>query len=81
MEDFKKVFTRMATKYTEYVEEKIVSQSKLRKEEGKEVVSIDSAYKEAITLMNEVRTANVIAVTLTRMNTKENEEHAKYSAN
>lgn len=74
MDEFKKNFTKVATNYAKYVDNKIETQS----QEGKYT---DNANYEAIMLMNEVRTVNVIAVTLTRLNKKQNEEHAMLSAN
>lgn len=68
MEEFKKVFQKMAISYVEYVQKKI--------DECKtQTTTNDDANNMSITLMNEVRTANVVAVTLTRMNQQENEEH------
>ena len=82
MEDFKKIFTKMATGYAKYVERKIEAQNQCGNAPEKDGdIYIDSANNEAITLMNEVRTVNVVAVTLNRMNTKENGENAYYSAN
>ena len=72
MKDFKEIFEAMATEYVEYVTEKI--------EKQKNITNCDTD-QETMILMNEVRTANVIAATLTRMNAITDKEHALYSAN
>ena len=57
MEEFKKVFQKMAISYVEYVQKKI--------DECKtQTTTNDDANNMSITLMNEVRTANVVAVTV-----------------
>lgn len=73
MEEFKKVFEKMAVEYAEYVKDKI-------EDSKKENITIDGTHDMATTLMNEVRTANVIATTLIRMNAKESEEKMLCSA-
>lgn len=72
MEEFKKVFEEMAVKYAEHVKKKI-------EDSQAESTTNDGTNDTAITLMNEVRTVNVVAVTLTRMNAKVNEERPLYS--
>ena len=72
MKDFKEIFEAMATEYVEYVTEKIEKQKNITK---------CGSDQETMILMNEVRTANVIAATLTRMNANTDQEHAQYSAN
>lgn len=58
MEEFKKIFEKMATKYVEFVDKRV--------EKANEKATTND--RTAMLLMNEVRSANVVAVTLTRMN-------------
>lgn len=82
--NFKEVFERMATRYAEYVCNKVCVkveaqlESKTAPDNG---AITDSTNYEAIDLMNEVRTVNVIATTLTRMNANKREEYGMYSMN
>ena len=72
MKDFKEIFEAMATEYVEYVTEKIEKQKN---------ITNCGTDQETMILMDEVRTANAIASTLTRMNANTDQEHALYSAN
>ena len=73
-------FEKMVSAYIKYVGKKIETQNKIENEE-EDAVLTGSTNDDAMILMNEVRTANVITVTLTRMNGKENKERALYSEN
>ena len=81
MESFKEVFAQMAIGYAEYVKSKIETrnQSKAVTKNGTSVD--DYANSEDMVLMNEVRTVNVIATTLTRMNASKKEDYEVYSTN
>lgn len=82
--NFKEVFERMAIRYAEYVSNKVgvkvEAQLQSKTVPGSGAITDGTDY-EAMDLMNEVRTVNVIATTLTRMNANKREEYGMYSMN
>lgn len=64
MEEFKKVFEKMAMKYVEFVDKRV--------EKANEKAATND--RTAMLLMNEVRSANVVAVTLTRLENNNSED-------
>lgn len=63
MDKFKKVFESVATKYAEYVEAKVNSAAEIRRQPADQPQDLSLSME----LRDEVRTVNVLAVTLARM--------------
>lgn len=68
MDEFKKAFARVATKYAEYVEAKVIYAAKPGG------TPAQTPRKLARELQDEVRTVNVLAVTLARMKAQDTGE-------
>lgn len=81
MESFKEVFVQMAIGYAEYVKSKIETRNQNKATTKNGTSADDYANSEDMVLMNEVRTVNVIATTLTRMNASKKENYEVYSTN
>lgn len=65
MKEFKSVFERLVTKYAEYVEAKIVLAGETQTQPAERTPELSRE------LQDEVRTVNVLAVTLARMEAQE----------
>lgn len=66
---FKTVFERLATKYAEYVEAKIASAAVVQSQQA----VVYDTHEWSRDLQDDVRTVNVLAVTLARMEALEKE--------